>query len=401
MSAFCRPRRGFTVALFLAVVTAVVVTAPVAAQELGSGPAVVKAPDVDTERSAHATPPPTCTRMAPTDAAGYQAMFDAKNDMTWSGGDQASSLLLPDGRTVWLFGDTMLGTQGPAGGYEPGWRMVNNSMVIQDGGCLRGLNGPLGDDLIPDPAEGEFYWPQHGVIDQGRLIVLVTRIAKTGDSLFEFEIRGVDAAVFTVPTTRDGVPTLMEVVPTPWSSAGDLGALYGQAVVSDGVHHYLYGTARVDAPLHFGSDVFVARAPVGRLLDESTWTYWDGAGWGRDPRAAERIASAASDGWSTSFSVDLALDGTFRMLTKEHGVFGTEVITGTSPSAAGPFTRAVVLGTPAYGTGGEMTYNPLAHPQSKIADGMLGAISRNMETSGGLVADADAYKPQFFTVATG
>ena len=83
-------------------------------------------------------------------------MFDAKNDWTWSGGDQAATVRLPDGRTLWLFADTIQGRESRIGGYAAGWRMVHNSLVLQDRGCLRGVTGPKGGEVIPNPTGSTF-----------------------------------------------------------------------------------------------------------------------------------------------------------------------------------------------------------------------------------------------------
>src|SRR4051812_45832492 len=114
-------------------------------------------------------------------------MFAAKNDRSWSGGDQAASIDLPDGRTAWLFADTVQGQQSAGGGYAPGARrpapgarMVHNSMLLQDGGCLTAVPGPDGRELVPTWTEGSFFWPMQWGLDGGRLVVLGQRLAKTG-----------------------------------------------------------------------------------------------------------------------------------------------------------------------------------------------------------------------------
>ena len=44
----------------------------------------------------------------PTTSAGFTQMFQDKNDMVWSGGDQSTSIKLPNGKVYWISGDTML-----------------------------------------------------------------------------------------------------------------------------------------------------------------------------------------------------------------------------------------------------------------------------------------------------
>ena len=46
----------------------------------------------------------------------------------WQGADAAYSIPLPDGRDVWIFGDTLYGAQRVVSGNDP--RMVHNSLGI-------------------------------------------------------------------------------------------------------------------------------------------------------------------------------------------------------------------------------------------------------------------------------
>src|SRR5688500_3925696 len=51
----------------------------------------------------------------------------------WTGGDSTVSVRLPDGRVVWLFSDTFLGSVNPDGSRPAETPMVNNTIVVQDG----------------------------------------------------------------------------------------------------------------------------------------------------------------------------------------------------------------------------------------------------------------------------
>lgn len=341
-----------------------------------------------------------CKLKAPTTAAGYQAMFNAKNDRTWSGGDQASSLRLPDGRTLWIFADTIQGTQAKSGAYAPGWRMVHNSIVIQDGGCLTGVTGRTGGEVIPNPSKTEFYWPQHAVVEGGKLLVFTTRVKPTGKGTYAFAGQGVYIAVFSLPTL--GKPTFERVVTTPASRSAETLPQWGQGVVQDGAYTYLYGSAKVNLPYHFGKSVYVARAPKGKLLTSSSWQYWTGSTWSTSQAAASAVIQSVPAGWSTSFSVQKNARGVFQYVTKENDVLGSNVITGTSQSAVGPFSSKKLLSRPSYSgpTKQDLYYNPMGHAELKVAGGFLGHISRNTASTDLRVVgnNADRYKPQFFTV---
>lgn len=347
---------------------------------------------------------PACERPAPTTAAGYQRMFDAKNDWTWSGGDQAATVRLPDGRTLWLFADTIQGRERRDGRYVPGWRMVHNSFVIQDRGCLRGITGPEGGEVIPDPTRSSFYWPQSGVVTGGRLVVFSLRVTRTDTGPLDFVVVGTDAAVFSLPTTRAAAPRLRRVVPTPASNTPESRPAWGQAVVADGGYLYVYGSAKVTGDLVFGKAVHLARVPTGELLTTSAWQYWDGAAWSDSAADSRPIVEAAPAGWSTSFSVTRTADGRFQMLTKENEFLGTDVITGFADVPTGPFTRHLVARYPTVNTTPmQVFYTALSHPELRVGGGILGHICRNTFTSNlaDVGWDADRYKPQFFAVPTG
>ena len=347
---------------------------------------------------------PACQRVTPTTAAGYQRMFDAKNDWTWSGGDQAATVRLPDGRTLWLFADTIQGRETRTGGYAAGWRMVHNSFVLQDRGCLRGVTGPNGGEVIPNPTRSTFYWPQSGVVTGGRLVVFSLRVRRTGTGPLDFVAVGTDAAVFSLPTSRAAAPKLLRVVPTPASSTPESRPAWGQAVVADGGYLYVYGSAKVTGELVFGKAVHLARVPAGELLTPSAWQYWDGEGWSVSAADSRHIVAAEPAGWSTSFTVARTEDGLFQMLTKENEFLGTDVITGFSEVPTGPFTRRLVAKYPTLNTTPKQVfYTALSHPHLKVSAGILGHICRNTFSSSlaAVGRDADRYKPQFFPVPTG
>jgi len=59
----------------------------------------------------------------------------------WIAADATYSIYLPDGRTLWLFGDTFIGEVEEDNSIAPGVVMIRNSAVIQDGDSLRTLYG--------------------------------------------------------------------------------------------------------------------------------------------------------------------------------------------------------------------------------------------------------------------
>lgn len=343
--------------------------------------------------AARAQPRVGCAQPAPTTAAGYQAMFDAKNDLGWSGGDQAASLVLPGGRVLWLFGDTVQGLQAPTGGYAPGSRMVHNSFLLQDRGCLTALNGRERGEVIPNAANGDWYWPQTAMVDRGRLIVFATRVRRTGPGSMDFRTVGTDAATFTL---HSGRPVFSRMTGTPSSGVGDSGVQYGAALVARGPFTYVYGTQKVGGDLVFGRAVTLARVPAGSLLQQAKWRFWTGTTWSARRADAAAVVKAAPHGWSTVFSVLPQRGGVYRFITKADDYLGRDVVTGFSRGLERPAAASVVA---TYASAGnEVYYNPLAHPEAQLAGGaLLLTICHNSTDLATIHADGDLYKPQFFT----
>lgn len=327
-----------------------------------------------------------CDRPAPSTAAGYQAMFDAKNDSTWAGGDQAASVALPGGRTLWLFGDTIQGRRLPGGARSADSRFVHNSLLVQSGGCLTAV--PAAAEVVPSRADGQWYWPQSAVVTGDRLVVLSARVQRTGEGAFAFRTTGIDAAVFSLAS---GMPRFERIVATPSSETPEGGDQYGKAVLRRGPWLYLYGSRQESGA--FGRTVRVARVRVADLLVPGAWTYWTGRAWSADATRAARVA----EGWSTAFSVWSDAGGEVRSLTKGQDVFGSEVLLGSAPSPADPPVVRPVLSAPT--SSAVLLYNALAHPELRLADGsLLVSISRNSADLAAVFADTDLYKPQFATV---
>ena len=332
----------------------------------------------------------TCPVPAPTTAAGWQAGFDALNDDTWSGADQGSSLRLPDGRVLWVFDDTFQGAQAPDGSRAAGTRVVRNSLVLSDRGCLRGVTGPGGAEVLPGTA-GQWYWPLHAFLDGGRLFLSASRVAQ--DATGAFVTSGTWLAELSLPA--GGTPTFRALSRTPSSGTPETTAQWGTAIAQAGGWTYVYGTQRVDQPYVFGKALYVARVPAGKVTALSAWRFWNGRGWVAGAAQARAIRPAVG-GVSTSLSVWRAAPGSWRAVTKKDDWLGSQVVLLRAPSPTGPWTETVLASSPSYARPGETTYNAFAHPGLALSGGaLLVSVSRNNDDFGAHLRDADLYKPQF------
>lgn len=196
----------------------------------------------------------------------------------WAGGDVTDVVALPDGRSLWIFGDTFYGDVDVSGALEPGYQFVNSSAVVQDGSCLDPVVPAGGASWIPSGVYGQWFWPQDALVVGDHLFVFLNEIkrAEGHTASLNFEVIGGGMAIFDlsnlaapIAVTRD-VPTTAHNHPFGWG-----------AVTIDGFH---YMSAH-----HHGVGTHVARVAVGQLANTDLWTFWNGAEWSADPATAAPV----------------------------------------------------------------------------------------------------------------
>jgi hypothetical protein len=228
-----------------------------------------------------------CAASTPTTPAAYQAAFNGlrRTYTEWVSADGAVPVNLPDGRRVYMFGDTYVGTANAAGAVDPSDPIVNNSFVVQNGPCFAPLMGGaphLRGPLIPGPGPNEWYWPAAGVVENSSTLrVIVWHILRgTGGSL-NFQPVDMRVATFSLPSL-----TLQSVQALPIPTSVD--HPYGSTVLeaSDG-YLYLFGRDN-------NRDQFVARVPQaeGLMAAATSYQFWSGdtTQWQSDPTKAVPLA---------------------------------------------------------------------------------------------------------------
>jgi len=375
--------RAATTLLSVLLLAAAAVLGAVAGSGRGAGAA-------EATRSAVATV--QCTRSTPTTAAGYQRMFDSLYGV-WAGGDQALSVALPGGRTLWIFADTISARRSATGGYARGLRMRHNSFVIQNRGCLT----PVDSTPLPDIDPTHWYWPNSAIVSGGRLYIFAMRVRHNSTGWGGFSTYGASVATFSLP--RTGVPRLQAVASLPAGNS-DGSILWGAGVVAQGPWVYVYGTQGVPIAQGAGRRMLVARVPAVRLGDPHALQFY-GPGAFNPAAASARPVIAARGGVSTSVSVLPAAGGGVTVVSKRSEVFGRYVAEWTAPTPAGPFTlaNATLLSAPSLTRPGELLYTPQTHRESRLAGGaLLVTICRNNTVFKTLQANGLLYRPQFAAV---
>jgi hypothetical protein len=214
----------------------------------------------------------------------YNAMF-RKDIGGWVAADATFSIYLPDGRTLWLFGDTFIGKAESDGSIAPGAVMIRNSAVIQNGDSLRTLyrgTPSAPDDFIPtDNPDSTWYWPEHGLVfnDTLRIFVARYRTNPEGPAGFQFEFDGNDIANFTWPGLK-----FINSIPIPYYNINKV--IYGDRILADSIFLYIYGRREESNKITYPH---LARAKADDLL--GPWEFSAGSSWAMDPAWSFRINS--------------------------------------------------------------------------------------------------------------
>lgn len=329
---------------------------------------------------------------APVTAQGFFQLFQAKNDWTWSGGDQVTSLRAPNGLTYWSFGDTVLGEEDPTtGAYRPGWSMIANTILVQRGGDLGATTVGA---AVPNAADGDRYWTQGMFVTGGKLYVLCQRVRNDADT---FQLRGVELARFAFKA--DGTLSYERMLATP--STGKIGgtsvglAQYSSDAVVTGGYVYVFGFSNVPDDPFAPHRSYVARVPTGSVSSPSAWRYYSAGSWSASMASATPILDAQVS------SVRL-LGGQWIIAYKPWNGWGDTVRVERRATPYGTPAATVTVSSPGGVTpGGQqyMTYSPQLHPEQSLTSGkLLLSIAWNGATLADINADADLYKPRFVEI---
>ncbi len=372
----------------------------------------------------------------------WDAVFT--RDEGWTGADVANSINLGDGRTLWLFGDTWVGTVS-GGKHGPGSSMVNNSIAIHrqrasaawqppSPDSIKFLWGPRNDEdkptawIHPDPrrvkahgdeSEGEnpngwFWLTRDGIVAPDatggpRLVLLIAHVGKRAGDLGAWGFKGVGGALAIISNPHDPVRRWrVEQFDNPHdidvdTAAADPGLReiqWGVAIHFEpakecpgGGYLYIYGVKETN---RWNKQLVLARAPCGFVERFDTWQFFTGDNnWSPSLREARPIA----DHVVNEFSVDRVTLGGRTKLVMVHSeeVFGSRIMLRTADRAEGPWSNPV----PVYRVQGVsknkkyFTYGAKAHAHLSRESELLISYLINANDLWTMAADADIYRPRF------
>lgn len=309
----------------------------------------------------------------------------------FTGGDGTYSVVLPDGRTVWIFGDSFIGHVTPDMKRLPSTpSYIRNSFVILEGDSLltfqQGNPKEFKSMLIPpevaDGTSGQteletWYWPGDAFVDDTGLNVFVSKFyQKDPDDMWGFKFLGTELVNLSLPDfTTQKVTRFTETDSVH----------YGHAVLETEDYLYIYGLKN--------RFPYVARAKTGKVTDP--WEFYSGSTW---KTRAEDARPMLEFSGSEQFSV-FKWESTYILIMQE-GDLGKDIYSFTSNTPIGPWVNKQHLYTTPLPDNCNkcFTYNALAHPQFTENGQLLISYNTNSMLFQDHYDNALVYRPRFIRV---
>ncbi|MBO2450329.1 DUF5005 domain-containing protein [Actinomadura barringtoniae] len=334
----------------------------------------------------------------------------------WTGADSTYSVKLADGRTVFGFSDTFLGTVNANGsrplaiqdgGTTP---FINNTFVVQSsGGTLsstaHGGTASSPTALLPPRDDSHLYWAGDLTTNGSTEIQQPYREYKVGSG--DLNVAWEDNVLARFSTSNLKQP--ISITPLPSSRK----IMWGSGLMKADGYTYIYGTEDLGTD---GKHMYVARVSGTDLRGQ--WSYL--ASYGSNP------TDPADDTWSTSESAALRVlsgvsnefsvsrRGNFNILLTQDTklAFSMEIDTYLSCSPAGPFgDEKTVYNTPIakpdgtpYNDADLYTYNAHAHASLSSANNLVFSYNMNSldfttpAAQKDVYRDVSIYRPRFVNV---
>ncbi|PYV70539.1 MAG: hypothetical protein DMG96_30900 [Acidobacteria bacterium] len=335
--------------------------------------------------------------------------FDAlvtQNGSGWTGGDGTYSSVLPDGRHLWGWSDSYIGTVDPdtrlRQSYFP---TAHNSLTIQDANNnVTTVGYPPKTDSYFVPTNSAFeYWMGDAVTVQPSPGIYKIKIM-----LAEFFVNSTTIKFEGNAVAQLAWPSLSIDSITPLSLP-DLTIQWGTKIMHDSSYYYIYG---IRDPGTANKLPYVARmSSVNDLTTPSKWQFWNASKnrWVNTQASATNLSGVPAITGEFTVNKMQASSGIFYLMTgmdpqNPPYPLWQNVTTYYSCSPPGPWTtRTVVYTTPETGAAGcsvgtLFTYDPRAHAEFTNSSGVLISYNVNANNGQDLVC-ANDYKLRFIRVA--
>lgn len=329
--------------------------------------------------------------------------FFTRNGPGWTGADATFSLRLPDGRSLWLWSDTFIGTVDPDTRQRASYFFTaHNSLTIQDqaAGTLTTLGYPPSTTsyFAPKRRTNWFWVGDAVVVDVAPGVQKLEVVLVEWTGFYQFV--GESVATLSLPSLAvDSVQKIALQDGTIW---------WGAKLMREGSYYYLYG---IKDPGTANKLPYLARfSSIGDLTRAARWRFWNATSgtWVVGQANATPLAGVPAITGDYSVHKLQASTGPFYLMVGMDPANppypGWKNVTSYYACAPeGPWTqRTVVYATPETGapgcqTGTTLTYNPRAHPEFAQGEDVLVSYNVNASVGQDLVC-ADDYRPRFVRI---
>jgi len=327
----------------------------------------------------------------------FTSLF-AQDSAGVTGADGMYSVLLPNGQTLWIFGDTFLGkvnADGSRNKIDPVF--VRNAVAIQEGNKLITYFGKTAERdasfLIPPGApvgkvfseDSLWFWPGDAYVENGRVKLFLSSFYQAGEGGWGFKWTGTWIATLNLPDLKLEDLSRIDIPLNPEIH-------WGHAVFDeDPVFLYVYGLG--------SSKPFAARIPKAKngktkVSDYSQWQFLSGSDWVTSAGEAKPMLDFKG---AEQFSV-FKLDDKFVYLSQEGG-FSNKIYTFVAETPFGEWQDSTcIYSVPEFENEHLFAYNALAHPQFVKYGKLLVSFCVNSFEMADVFKNADNYRPRFIRV---
>lgn len=320
------------------------------------------------------------------------------------GGDGAHSVELGDGRTLWLFSDTWVGSI--RDGRRTDATIVNNSVALQ-----RGPPGPpaLAFSVAKSAADGSptalltppdghgWSWLQAGAVAGERLLLFLPQIERTDDpGVFGFRSCGLWLASTSDFRGDDPLAWRFDLARFPHSEfTPERERSFGCATLVHDGFFYAYGTEDVLAEVR-ERHLILARVPLESATQPAAWRFLASDGWQPDFRRASRLFDHMG---SEAAVLHQPARGRFVIVYSENGL-SERVLGRWAADPSGPWSPPVELARCPEATRDAklFTYAAKSHATFSTDDELALSYVVNSLDFWQVARDASLYWPRFLRV---
>lgn len=324
-------------------------------------------------------------------------------------------------KTIFMFGDTFIGSVDEATDYRISTKMINNTLGILNGAepKLEALDFRWNVDENNEPASifvpttqkatsiaDTYYWLQDGASIKGTFYCFPLIIGPNPDGPegFAFAVHGITRVAAPIGENgpileqqrQDDTDLYFTALngKTTYFGAGIMANTEESGSPNPDGYVYIYGLQNWDKV-----KLVVARVHEDDFTSLDEWRFWDGTTWTTEKENVVPIADEISCELSVSAMTGGSLAGKYVAIYQESNT-GNWLSMYVSNSPVGPFenpTRLFYCHEPKEGEG-IYTYNAKAHPHLSKPGELL--VSYNVNTTSWEMHEkhASVYRPRFLTI---